>query len=133
MREKRGPLGRTVGAVAGSLANAARRGQAAATTRVVVYDADGHATMLQPGSPPGESVEYACPAGTSGCSKLPFTSKFGPADAGDPGSGSTYTCNIALDGDDRLRLRGYVGIPLLGRTTTWTRVGAEKQLCQGSR
>ena len=51
----------------------------------------------------------------------------------DPGSGSTYTCNIVLDGDDRLRLRGYIGIPLLGRTTTWTRVGAEKQLCQGSR
>ena len=51
----------------------------------------------------------------------------------DPGSGSTYTCNLALDGDDRLRLRGYVGIPLLGRTTTWTRVGAEKRLCQESR
>ena len=51
----------------------------------------------------------------------------------DPGSGSTYTCNLALDGDDRLRLRGYVGIPLLGRTTTWTRVGAEKPFCQGSR
>ena len=51
MREKRGPLGRTVGAVAGSLANAARRNQAAATTRVVVYDGDGHATMLRPESP----------------------------------------------------------------------------------
>jgi hypothetical protein len=50
MREKRGPIGRTVGAVAGSLANAARRSQVAATTRVVVYDADGHATMLQAGS-----------------------------------------------------------------------------------
>ena len=51
MREKRGPIGRTVGAVAGSLANAARRSQAAATTRVVVYDAAGHPTMLRPGSP----------------------------------------------------------------------------------
>jgi hypothetical protein len=51
MREKRGPLGRTVGAVAGSIANAARRSQAAATTRVVVYDAAGHSTMLRPGSP----------------------------------------------------------------------------------
>jgi hypothetical protein len=51
VREKRGPLGRTVGAVAGSLANAARRNQAAATTRVVVYDVDGHATMLRPESP----------------------------------------------------------------------------------
>ena len=48
----------------------------------------------------------------------------------DPASGSTYTCQLALDGDDRARLRGYVGIPLLGRTTTWTRVGAENRLCR---
>jgi hypothetical protein len=51
MREKRGALGRTVGAVAGSLASAARRSQAAAVTRAVVYDAAGHATLLRPDSP----------------------------------------------------------------------------------
>jgi hypothetical protein len=51
VREKRGPLGRTVGAVAGSLASAARRNQAAATTRVVVYDSAGHPTLLRPDSP----------------------------------------------------------------------------------
>jgi hypothetical protein len=50
VREKRGALGRTVGAVAGSLASAARRGQGAAVTRVVVYDAAGHATLLRPDS-----------------------------------------------------------------------------------
>ncbi len=48
----------------------------------------------------------------------------------DPATGNTYTCHLALDGDDRLRLRGYVGIPLLGRTATWTRVGAESRFCQ---
>jgi len=48
----------------------------------------------------------------------------------DPASGSTYTCQLALDGDDRVRLRGYVGIPLIGRTTTWTRVGAENRVCR---
>jgi len=48
----------------------------------------------------------------------------------DPGTGHTYTCHLALDGDDRLRLRGYLGIPLLGRTTTWIRVGAEHRLCR---
>lgn len=53
----------------------------------------------------------------------------------DPATGNTYTCHLALDGDDRLRLRGYVGIPLLGRTTTWLRVGTERGMCQhpGSR
>jgi uncharacterized protein (DUF2147 family)/peptidoglycan/LPS O-acetylase OafA/YrhL len=48
----------------------------------------------------------------------------------DPASGSTYTCQLALDGDDRLQLRGYVGIPLFGRTTTWTRVGTENRMCR---
>jgi uncharacterized protein (DUF2147 family) len=47
----------------------------------------------------------------------------------DPASGKTYTCTLALDGNDRVRLRGYVGIPLLGRTTTWIRVGTENRLC----
>jgi uncharacterized protein (DUF2147 family) len=51
----------------------------------------------------------------------------------DPASGSTYTCQLALDGDDRVRLRGYIGIPLIGRTTTWTRVGAENRLCREER
>ncbi len=51
----------------------------------------------------------------------------------DPASGNTYTCQLALDGDDRIRLRGYVGIPLIGRTTMWTRVGAENRLCRGER
>jgi hypothetical protein len=50
VREKRGPIGRTVGVVAGSLASAARRSQAAAATRVVVYDAAGHATLLRAGT-----------------------------------------------------------------------------------
>jgi hypothetical protein len=60
VREKRGPLGRTVGAVAGSLASAARRSQAAATTRVVVYDSAGHANLLRPGTP--EHTAIAEPA-----------------------------------------------------------------------
>jgi hypothetical protein len=33
---------------------------------------------------------------------------------------------------DRIRLRGYVGIPLIGRTTTWTRVGAETGSAEAS-
>jgi hypothetical protein len=60
MREKRGRLSRTVGAVTGGLASAARRSQAAAATRVVVYDAAGHATLLRPGSP--EHTAIAEPA-----------------------------------------------------------------------
>ena len=41
----------------------------------------------------------------------------------DPKKGKTYSCRMTLAGADRLDLRGYVlGMPLLGRTTTWTRV-----------
>jgi uncharacterized protein (DUF2147 family) len=50
----------------------------------------------------------------------------------DPGSGNTYRCSAALDGADRLRLRGYVGIPILGRSTTWIRLGTEERLCAAS-
>ena len=51
----------------------------------------------------------------------------------DPSSGSTYTCALRFDGPNRLRLRGYLGIPLLGRTTTWIRVGSENRMCRGER
>ena len=47
----------------------------------------------------------------------------------DPVSGNTYRCRLELEGHDRLRLRGYVGIPLFGRTTTWTRVRSDKTRC----
>jgi uncharacterized protein (DUF2147 family) len=47
----------------------------------------------------------------------------------DPVSGNTYRCRLELDSHDRLRLRGYVGIPLVGRTTTWTRVSSERTKC----
>jgi hypothetical protein len=52
MRERRGRIGRTVGAVADSIASAARRGgPRAGEPRVVVYDAAGHGTLLRPDSP----------------------------------------------------------------------------------
>lgn len=40
----------------------------------------------------------------------------------DPGDGSVYKCNISMDGKDKLKVRGYMGISLLGRTQTWYRV-----------
>ena len=39
----------------------------------------------------------------------------------DPENGKTYSCNMTLEGDV-LKVRGYIGISLLGRTETWTRV-----------
>lgn len=40
----------------------------------------------------------------------------------DPKKGKTYSCRMTLRDDGSLDLRGYVlGMPFLGRTTTWTR------------
>jgi uncharacterized protein (DUF2147 family) len=39
----------------------------------------------------------------------------------DPNSGKTYRCIVTWIDDDTLKVRGYVGVPLLGRTETWTR------------
>lgn len=38
----------------------------------------------------------------------------------DPESGNTYSARAELGEDGTLRLRGYVGSPLFGRTTRWT-------------
>jgi uncharacterized protein (DUF2147 family) len=37
--------------------------------------------------------------------------------------GKTYSANIDLEADGRLKLRGYVGSPMFGQTQYWTRVG----------
>ena len=39
----------------------------------------------------------------------------------DPKSGKTYSANAKLVNKNKLDLRGYVGISLIGRTSTWTR------------
>jgi uncharacterized protein (DUF2147 family) len=40
----------------------------------------------------------------------------------DPNKGKLYSCTIKLDGKDKLNVRGYLGISMLGRSQTWTRV-----------
>jgi uncharacterized protein (DUF2147 family) len=47
----------------------------------------------------------------------------------DPVSGNTYRCQLKLESSDRLYLRGYIAIPLVGRTTTWTRVRSGNSKC----
>jgi uncharacterized protein (DUF2147 family) len=41
----------------------------------------------------------------------------------DPDNGKTYKCKMRFgDTDDVLKVRGFIGISMLGRTTEWTRV-----------
>lgn len=39
----------------------------------------------------------------------------------DPQTGKSYHCKIVLEGKDKLIVRGYIGIPLFGRSQTWSR------------
>jgi uncharacterized protein (DUF2147 family) len=38
----------------------------------------------------------------------------------DPKSGSTYKCKVELRADGTLKVRGYIGFSLLGKTQVWT-------------
>jgi uncharacterized protein (DUF2147 family) len=46
----------------------------------------------------------------------------------DPRSGHTYSGSMTAQGN-KLKLRGYLGIQLLGRTEIWTRVGPGQASC----
>jgi uncharacterized protein (DUF2147 family) len=45
----------------------------------------------------------------------------------DPQSGNTYSCSMELDGPERIKMRGFIGISLIGRTQVWTRAGNNGQ------
>ncbi len=40
----------------------------------------------------------------------------------DPESGKTYSCRLELEDQNTLEVRGFIGLSLLGRSQTWTRV-----------
>jgi uncharacterized protein (DUF2147 family) len=40
----------------------------------------------------------------------------------DPKNGKLYKCAISLESKDKLKVRGYIGFSLLGRTQYWHRV-----------
>ena len=39
----------------------------------------------------------------------------------DPKNGKKYSCYIKFDSPGKLKIRGYIGVSLLGRTTYWTK------------
>lgn len=40
----------------------------------------------------------------------------------DPESGKTYSCYMKMVSKDKMEVKGYIGISLIGRTQHWTRV-----------
>jgi uncharacterized protein (DUF2147 family) len=45
----------------------------------------------------------------------------------DPNNGKTYKCHITMESLDTIKVRGYIGFSLLGRTEVWSRVANKKQ------
>jgi uncharacterized protein (DUF2147 family) len=39
-----------------------------------------------------------------------------------PREGKTYKCKMTLENLDTLKVRGFIGISLIGKTNTWIRV-----------
>lgn len=48
----------------------------------------------------------------------------------DPQTGKSYSCQLSLVDPDHLKLRGYIGLSLIGRSTRWTRVAAGEALAE---
>ncbi len=46
-----------------------------------------------------------------------------------PDNGKTYRCKMTLSAPNRLEVRGFIGVPLLGATSVWTRQ-AERSVVQ---
>ncbi|WP_347159118.1 DUF2147 domain-containing protein [Pontibacter chitinilyticus] len=40
----------------------------------------------------------------------------------DPESGKTYSCYMKMTGKNKMEVKGYIGISLIGRSQDWTRV-----------
>ena len=40
----------------------------------------------------------------------------------DPESGKTYSCYMKMLSNDKMEVKGYIGISLIGRTQHWTRI-----------
>lgn len=40
----------------------------------------------------------------------------------DPDDGKTYSCKLKFESDTKLKVRGYVGIPALGKSMYWTKL-----------
>ena len=103
------------------------------TSNIEIYEKDGKAygKIIKLYDQPEDVICEKCPGDKKNTSVVGLEMLLGMKPKGkewsggrilDPEDGNTYKCKIALNKDGTLKLRGYIGIPALGRTQTWHRV-----------
>ncbi len=93
---------------------------------------DENGCALRDRENPDQALRQQSVAGLQILGGLAATAEPGVWDGGwiyDPASGRTYDSRLELHDADRIDLRGYLRFSLLGRTTTWWRVGTEDLRC----
>ena len=111
-----------------------KTGQPAGLVRVVEADGEYIGTVVAVFSPPRPDAHPLCTLCESELKDKPIVGMIilrGVRRSGDgystgrildPDEGQVYKCRIALlDDGHKLEVRGYIGIPLLGRSQTWVR------------
>lgn len=111
-----------------------RTGQADGLVRVVEVNGEYVGTVVAVFSPPAESSNPLCEKCKGDLENKPIVGMtilhgvrrlpdgYSPGEILDPDEGRVYKCRIALTEDGRkLEVRGYIGMPLFGRSQIWTR------------
>ena len=111
-----------------------RTGEADGLVRVVEVDGEFEGTVQAVFSPPASSPNPLCEECGGELRNAPIVGmkilrrlrwdaeQYSGGEILDPDDGKVYRCSMRLvDGGRKLEVRGFVGIPLFGRTQTWLR------------
>lgn len=109
-------------------------GKPEAMVRILEIDGEFRGRVVSVFSPPAESPNPRCERCEGELKDQPVVGMtilrglrrdadaFSGGTILDPEDGKTYRCSARLvDGGRRLEMRGYLGVPLLGRTQVWVR------------
>ena len=104
------------------------------TSHIRIYEASNGTlvgTIIQPISNPDGKCHADCPGRLANQPLKGLTIMWGFKHAGgnvweggsivDPEDGTVYSCKLTVEGN-KLQVRGFVGISLIGRTQTWVRL-----------
>jgi uncharacterized protein (DUF2147 family) len=109
-----------------------KTGQPNGTVRIYLQDGKlgGVVESLRPGAP-ADTKCTKCPGTLKDKPILGIVVMWGMRKDGDswsggsildPESGDIYRCTVKYEAPDKLNVRGFIGIPLFGRTQTWKRL-----------